>query len=205
MKDEVKRIQVLELDRRLIITFFKPESLARIAIYGPQIDQSDGENRVCHIIKLRFRSRVRTSSQCDNFCNFLVHSWLCRKVSLLRTLFLLYLLDVLNLCLNRLEDFAFKTELRVRPNKDKDIAVVKFWTTLKPTGRKFPLCKVHLNLSTQGINRTVSFMYHFVLVPISWNNLYKILPLCAKHIFWNKQKSAVIMELSFQWAFFKIP
>ena len=112
-----------------------------------------------------------TSSHCDNFCNFLVHSWLCGKVSLLRTLFLLYLLDVLNFCLNRLEDFAFKTELRVRPNKDKDIAVVKFWTTLKPTGRKFPLCKVHLNLSTQGIDRAVSFMYHFVFVPVSWNNL----------------------------------
>ena len=58
-------IQVLKVDRRLI-TLFKPffrgkeiksfemsiffEILVRIASYGPQIDQSRGENRLSHII-----------------------------------------------------------------------------------------------------------------------------------------------------------
>ena len=73
----------------------------------------------------------------------------------------------LNLCLNRLEDFVFKTELRVLWNKEKDVAVVKFWTTLKPTRRKFLLYQMHLDLSTQGIDRAVSFMNHFVFVLIS--------------------------------------
>ena len=72
-----------------------------------------------------------------------------------------------NLCLNRLEDFVFKTELRVLLNKYKNLAVVKFWTTLKPTRRKFSLCQMHLDLSTQGIDRAVSFMNHFVFVLIS--------------------------------------
>ena len=80
---------------------------------------------------------------------------------------MIYLLTVCNFCPNRLEDFEFKTELRVRLNTDKDIAVVEFWTTLESTGRKFSLCQVHLNLSTQGIDRTVSLVKHFVLAPIS--------------------------------------
>ena len=57
--------QVLKVDRRLI-TLFKPsfrgkeiyssemsiffKILVRIAIYGPQIDQSHGKNRLSHII-----------------------------------------------------------------------------------------------------------------------------------------------------------
>ena len=76
-------------------------------------------------------------------------------------------MNVCNFCFNRLEDFAFKTELRVLLNRHKDIAVVEFWTTLKPTGRKSSLCQVHLNLSTQGIDHTVSLVKHFLLVPIS--------------------------------------
>ena len=66
MKAKVN-IQVLKVDRRLI-TLFKPffrgkeiksfemsiffEILVRIASYGPQIDQSHGENRLSHIINL---------------------------------------------------------------------------------------------------------------------------------------------------------
>ena len=62
-------IQVLKVDRRLI-TIFKPFSevkrfrapkwafslkiLVRIASYGPQIDQSHGENRLSHIIKTKY-------------------------------------------------------------------------------------------------------------------------------------------------------
>ena len=64
LKDK-DNIQVLKVDRRLI-TLFKPffrgkeiksfemsiffEILVRIASYGPQIDQSDGENRLSHIM-----------------------------------------------------------------------------------------------------------------------------------------------------------
>ena len=59
-------IQVLKVDRSLITLFkhfsevkrFRPpkwafslKSLVRIASYGPQIDQSHGENRLSHIIK----------------------------------------------------------------------------------------------------------------------------------------------------------
>ena len=59
-------IQVLKVDRRLI-TLFKPffrgkeiksfemsiffEILVRIASYGPQIDQSRGENRLSHLLR----------------------------------------------------------------------------------------------------------------------------------------------------------
>ena len=76
-------------------------------------------------------------------------------------------MNVCNFRFNRLEDFAFKTELRVLLNRDKEIAVVEFWTILKTTGRKFSLCQVHVNLSTQGIDHTVSLVKHFVIVPIS--------------------------------------
>ena len=64
LKDK-DNIQVLKVDWRLI-TLFKPffrdkeiksfevsiffEILVRIASYGPQIDQSDGENRLSHIM-----------------------------------------------------------------------------------------------------------------------------------------------------------
>ena len=59
-------IQVLKVDRRLItlskhfseVKRFRPSKcafslniLVRIASYGPQIDQSHGENRLSHIIK----------------------------------------------------------------------------------------------------------------------------------------------------------
>ena len=80
---------------------------------------------------------------------------------------MLYLLNVCNFCPNRLEEFEFKTELRVLLNRDKDMAVVEFWTTLESTGRKFSLCQVHLSLSTQGIDRTVSLVKHFVLALVS--------------------------------------
>ena len=46
-------ILVLKVDRRpttLFKPFFRGKILVRIASYGPQIDQSHGENRFSHII-----------------------------------------------------------------------------------------------------------------------------------------------------------
>ena len=68
-------IQVFKVDRRFI-TLFKPFSevkrfrapkgafslkiLVRIASYGPQIDQSHGENRISHIIMSNIAALLRT-------------------------------------------------------------------------------------------------------------------------------------------------
>ena len=51
-------IQVLKVDSRLI-TLFKHLILVRIASYGPQIDQSHGENRLSNIIINNYSMSVR--------------------------------------------------------------------------------------------------------------------------------------------------
>ena len=71
-------IQVLKVDRRLITLFkhfsevkrFRPfrafalKILVRIASYGPQIDQSHGENRLSHIISINMQGgQVNTTPQ----------------------------------------------------------------------------------------------------------------------------------------------
>ena len=65
-------------------------------------------------------------------------------------------MDICGFHLNRLleDNLEFKTELRVRVVKGKELAKVEFHNTSTPTGRTSLLCKFHLPI--QNIPRAVS-------------------------------------------------
>ena len=70
-------------------------------------------------------------------------------------------MDIFGLHLNRLLEDEFKTELRVRVVKNKDLAEIEFHNTLTTTGRKSLLCKIHLPM--QNIPLAVSrFRFHII-------------------------------------------
>ena len=95
------------------------------------------ERKKCKLIKL-------------GLCLFLFIKLTVRKQ------LLQYSMGIFVLHLNRLleDNLEFKTELRVRVVKDKDLAEVEFHNSLTPTGGASLLCKFHLPI--QNIPRAVS-------------------------------------------------